>query len=86
MADGGDQTGIDIMIAGLACQVASLGVFIILCADYARCVKMESQGRITWSKETISRLGSSTRKIYLFIGCRCSVSTQSRTRSRRLTG
>ncbi|KAF7182522.1 hypothetical protein CNMCM7691_002093 [Aspergillus felis] len=29
------QTGINIMIAGLASQVASLGVFLCLCADFA---------------------------------------------------
>jgi hypothetical protein len=29
------QTGINIMIAGLASQVASLGIFLCLCADFA---------------------------------------------------
>lgn len=29
------QTGVNIMIAGLACQVVSLSIFIALCADFA---------------------------------------------------
>ena len=70
MADGGDQTGINIMIAGLACQVASLAVFMLLCADYARCVKMEGRGQMSRSRESISGLGSSVGKVQFFIGCR----------------
>ena len=33
--DGSGQTGINIMIAGLASQVASLVVFMALCGDFA---------------------------------------------------
>jgi hypothetical protein len=29
------DTGTDIMIAGLVFQVASLGLFVVLCADFA---------------------------------------------------
>ena len=68
MADGGDQTGINIMIAGLAYQVASLFVFMSLCADYARCVKMEGRGSMGRSRVSVGRLGSSTGKLHFFIG------------------
>lgn len=33
------QTGIDIMIAGLVCQVFSLALFMLLGLDFARCVR-----------------------------------------------
>ena len=70
LADGGDQTGINIMIAGLACQVASLAIFMLLCADYARCVKMEGRGQISRSRESINKMGSSVGKVHFFIGCK----------------
>ena len=64
----GDDTGINIMIAGLAFQVASLAIFMLLCADFARCVKMGSGAYFLKTRESMARLGSSASKVKFFIG------------------
>lgn len=48
------QTGIDIMIAGLAFQVVSLSVFIALCSDFAWSVRQHQslqRSRLLWCSE-----------------------------------
>ena len=64
----GDDTGINIMIAGLAFQVASLGIFMLLCADFARCVKMGGRTYFLKTRESMTRLGSTAAKVKFFIG------------------
>lgn len=64
----GDDTGINIMIAGLAFQVASLAIFMLLCADFARCVKMGGGAYFLKTRESMARLGSSATKVKFFIG------------------
>ena len=72
----GDNTGINIMIAGLSFQVASLAIFMLLCADFARCVKMGNQTYFLKTRESMARLSSSASKVKLFIGGkRLSIST-----------
>ncbi|KAL8783653.1 MAG: hypothetical protein Q9195_009327 [Heterodermia aff. obscurata] len=64
----GDDTGINIMIAGLSFQVASLAIFMLLCADFARCVKMGSPAYFLKTRESMARLNSSAAKVKFFIG------------------
>ena len=67
-ADDGDDTGINIMIAGLAFQVASLAIFMMLCADFARCVKKGGQAYFQKTRESMASLNSSASKVKFFIG------------------
>lgn len=67
-ADNGDNTGVNIMIAGLSSQVASLAIFMLLCADYARRVKMGGSACLVRARESMDRLSSSPRKVHFFIG------------------
>ena len=72
----GDDTGINTMIAGLAFQVASLAIFMLLCADFARCVKTGGPEYFLKTRESMARLGTSAAKVKFFIGGEChSIST-----------
>ena len=64
----GDDTGVNIMIAGLACQVGSLAIFMLLCADFARCVKKGGRAYFLKTRESMARLSSSAGKVKFFIG------------------
>jgi len=57
------QTGINIMIAGLSCQVVSLAIFFGLCADFA--VQVRKEGAT--SHGTLVRFGISTRVFHAFL-------------------
>lgn len=65
-----EQTGIDIMIAGLSFQVVSLTVFAVLCADFAWSVrKKREEGSARKRKRALqARLGDcSVGRFYVFI-------------------
>ena len=70
-ADDGDDTGVNVMIGGLSCQVASLAIFMLLCADYARCVKMEGRGGFSRSAVSMRQMESSAAKLHFYIGGKC---------------
>lgn len=57
------QTGINIMIAGLAFQVVSLTIYIVLCADFAWRVKRARRS----SRETLRQVGCGQGRFHLFL-------------------
>ncbi|KAI4114925.1 MAG: hypothetical protein LQ338_007937 [Usnochroma carphineum] len=61
------QTGINIMIAGLAFQVVSLTVFAVLCADFVWCVRSKG-GDVGRSALEGRLVSSSVGTFHLFIG------------------
>ena len=62
-----NQTGINIMIAGLATQVASLTLFLALCAEFAfRCYQRAYEWDATYAKLR------STLKFKFFLACKAS--------------
>ena len=71
---GTGQTGINIMIAGLAWQVASLFVFSVLCADYARRVRENGETAYVRSHEALRKIGSSVWSLEVLL---CGKSLQS---------
>ncbi|KAI4125612.1 MAG: hypothetical protein LQ341_006960 [Variospora aurantia] len=63
------QTGIDIMIAGLSFQVVSLTVFMALCADYAWAVSRKGGGLKSSVRSLRTRLpGFPVGRFHLFVG------------------
>lgn len=56
----GGQTGINIMIAGLASQVASLVVFVACCADYALRARRDRDGVANRTYQGLAKMGSSS--------------------------
>ena len=67
-ADGGTgQTGINIMIAGLASQVASLFAFVLLCADFAWKVRKNRERSHLRSHETLRKIGTSLTRLKVLI-------------------
>ena len=57
------QTGINIMIAGLAFQVVSLTIYIVLCADFAWRVRKARRS----SRETLRQVGCGQGRFHLFL-------------------
>lgn len=64
---GSGQTGINIMIAGLASQVASLFAFVVLCADFAWRVRKNSERSLMRSHEALRKIGSSVGRLEMLI-------------------
>ncbi|KAI4281201.1 MAG: hypothetical protein L6R35_005700 [Caloplaca aegaea] len=63
------QTGIDIMIAGLSFQVVSLTVFMALCADYAWAVSRKGGGLKSSGRSLRTRLPDfPVGRFHLFVG------------------
>ncbi|KAL9002827.1 MAG: hypothetical protein Q9188_004270 [Gyalolechia gomerana] len=63
-----EQTGIDIMIAGLSFQVVSLTVFAVLCADFAWSVRKKREEGSARMRALQARLGDcSVGRFYSFI-------------------
>lgn len=60
------QSGIDIMIAGLAFQVVSLSVFATLCADFARSVR--KSGGLSNAELQVRLRHCTPKTFYAFIG------------------
>ncbi|KAL8659393.1 MAG: hypothetical protein Q9202_007142 [Teloschistes flavicans] len=60
------QSGIDIMIAGLAFQVVSLSVFATLCADFARSVR--KAGGLSNAELQVRLRHCTPKRFYAFIG------------------
>ena len=56
------------MLAGLAWQVVSLATFMLLCADYAPCVKQAGSARFLKSRESMGKLGVSAGRMQYFMG------------------
>ena len=57
---GTGQTGINIMIAGLSSQVASLIIFMGFCVDFAwRVRKSDRKGAVARTYEGLGKMGSS---------------------------
>ena len=64
---GSGQTGINIMIAGLASQVASLFAFAVLCADFAWKVRKNSERASLRSHVALRKIGSSVGQLEVLI-------------------
>ncbi len=58
-----EQDGINIMIAGLSCQVVSLFIFMCLCADFAVRVRKSRAD----AREGLRRCGCGKKKFYSFL-------------------
>lgn len=71
-ADGGSgQTGINIMIAGLASQVASMAVFSFFCADFAWRVRKNNRTTIgVETRQLLAKVGSSIAWELALVGCK----------------
>ena len=65
--DGSGQTGINIMIAGLAWQVVSLVIFIALCADFAHAVLKDGLVAHNRALENLRTFSSSHKKMKGFM-------------------
>ena len=76
-ADGGSgQTGINIMIAGLSSQVASMAIFAALCGDYAwRRRRAANAGIETATEEKVRGIGLSMEGHFLLIWCKSVLSS-----------
>lgn len=59
------QTGINIMIAGLSCQVVSLAIFIALCGDFAR--RVLKNGVPSSHRALLRLLPCSVARFYAFL-------------------
>ena len=74
-ADGGSgQTGINLMIAGLSSQVASLAIFAFFCADFAWKVRRYDEAASNaGTRQLLAHVGSSTKSWMALVTCGCSL-------------